>query len=134
MSEEHITKVGRYSVRDTARTLKLSDGAPGISYEEAGRLELRAVATVLSRVDLVGGAELKFARKAMGLRQPELARMLGVTTETVCRWETGSEPFKRQTQLAVLRLVEEVARSGRDALARDLVRAGEQLDLQAEAC
>ena len=68
----------------------------------------------------------------MGLTQTELARNLGVTTETVCRWETGKEEFKRQTQLAVLRLVEEMERTGERAVARP-ARSRTELTLRAKA-
>lgn len=117
MQYEHTTRVGRYTVMDTGHaTEKLSEGTPAITSEELGRLERRAAVTVLSEVDEIDGSELKFARKALGVTQAELARHLGVTMETVCRWETGKEEFKRQTQLAVLRLLEQVERHGENAL------------------
>jgi transcriptional regulator with XRE-family HTH domain len=62
---------------------------------------------------LVGGAELKFARKAMGRKQTELAEHLGVNAETVSRWETGTDPFKRPVQLAILQLLTELKETGR---------------------
>jgi transcriptional regulator with XRE-family HTH domain len=61
---------------------------------------------------LVSGAELKFARKALGLRQTELAEYLGVEPETISRWENNRDPFKRRDQLAVLALLEHVAGGG----------------------
>lgn len=133
MEYEHRTHVGRYTVIDTGlATETLSNGSPGITSEELSRLELRAAITVLSEIEEIAGSELKFARKAMGLKQAELAGHLGVTTETVCRWETGKEEFKRQTRLAVLQLLEEVARNGESALARP-VRADTDLTLRAKA-
>ena len=112
MEYEHTTRVGRYAVVDTAdATETLADGSPGITSEELSRLERRAAMTVLSEVEDIEGSELKFARKAIGLTQAELALKLGVTTETVCRWETGKEDFKRQTRLAVLRILDELDRN-----------------------
>jgi DNA-binding transcriptional regulator YiaG len=115
MAYTHRTKVGRYTAVDDgccgfARTMQ--DGTPILSAEGLSKLERRAVITVLRDVQLVGGPELKFARKALGLRQTELAEHLGVAAETVSRWETGAEPFKRPVQLAVCELVETVERSG----------------------
>jgi putative zinc finger/helix-turn-helix YgiT family protein len=37
-------------------------------------------------------AELKFIRKAAGIRAADLAEWLGVTPETVSHWETGRHP------------------------------------------
>jgi DNA-binding transcriptional regulator YiaG len=133
MQYEHTTRVGRYTVIDTGHaTETLSDGSPGITSEELARLERRAAITVLSSIDEIDGGELKFARKALDLTQAELGRHLGVTTETICRWETGKEEFKRQTQLALLRLLEEVERHGEDAL-RPQPRTHTELTLRAKA-
>ncbi|MEY4551325.1 MAG: Antitoxin component of bacterial toxin-antitoxin system, MqsA [Pseudomonadota bacterium] len=133
MQYEHTTRVGRYTVLDTGHaTEKLFDGSPAITSEELGRLERRAALTVLSEVDAIDGRELKFARKALGLTQAELAQHLGVAMETVCRWETGKEEFKRQTQLAVLRLLEQVERHGEGVL-RTPARTRVELTLRAKA-
>ena len=87
-------------------------GTLGMSSTELGRLELHAAIAVLSEAESIEGDELRFARKAMGLRQPDLAALLDVATETVSRWETGSESIRRQTQLAVLLYLEHTARQG----------------------
>lgn len=79
---------------------------------ELGRLELQAAIAVLSEADSIDGDELRVARKAMGLRQPDLVALLDVATETVSGWETGAEPIARQTQLAVLLYLEHTARHG----------------------
>ncbi|MBN2195014.1 MAG: helix-turn-helix transcriptional regulator [Polyangiaceae bacterium] len=48
----------------------------------------------------------------MGLRQVDLAEHLGVTGETVSRWENDAESFTRAAQLAVLALLCEVEKHG----------------------
>jgi DNA-binding transcriptional regulator YiaG len=115
MTYTHTTKVGCWTVKDggamPARTMK--DGTPVLSAEQLGAYEVRAAITVLSEVELVGGDELRFARKAMGLKQTDLAQHIGVTAETVSRWETGAEAFKRPIQLAVLCMLKEYQQSGR---------------------
>lgn len=114
MTFRHSTKVGRWTVQDekTVPVRTMKDGTPLLSEEQLGVLELRAVITVFASVELVGGAELKFARRTMGLKQTDLAGHLGVTAETVSRWETETDPFKRPIQLALLKLLEEFQRTG----------------------
>ena len=115
MNYVHTTKVGRFTVKDggtTTRYKRSSDGSRILSPEQISSLERRAAIAVLREMELVSGTELKFARKALGLRQPELAEQLGVTEETVTRWENDSETFKRPVQLALLALLEHVEQGG----------------------
>jgi DNA-binding transcriptional regulator YiaG len=113
---KHTTKVGRWTVEDggavAGATRTMKDGTEILSSKQIEVLELRAAITVLTDVELVTGAEIKFARKSMGLRQADLAEHLGVNSETVSRWETDADSFKRPVQLAVLRLLEEFQRTG----------------------
>jgi DNA-binding transcriptional regulator YiaG len=109
------SKVGRRTVYDggtiPARTLK--DGTPVLSADQLSALELRAANTVLRESELISGAELRFVRKALGLRQTELAEHLGVRPETISRWETGAEAIKRAVRLALMTLVERGTRASR---------------------
>jgi DNA-binding XRE family transcriptional regulator len=100
----HTTKVGRYTVRNRCNMVTLSDGTPGLTYEELGRLESRAAKIVLSKVQRVGGQEVRFARKALGLTKAELGDKLGVTQEEVDSWEKDQVVVPRYIQLAVLSL------------------------------
>lgn len=52
--------------------------------------------------------DLKKHRKSLGLTQEKLADYLGITGVHVCRLESGSRPIMRQTELAVLAMVEKV--------------------------
>jgi len=125
---EHTLTVGRYRVVGEYEAVPVDElGTLGMPSTELGRLELQAAIVVLSEADTINGEELRFARKAMGLRQPDLAALLDVATETVSRWETGTEPIRRQTQLAVLLYLEHTAHRGEPAplMARnDTVHAG----------
>ncbi len=113
MKRSHTFRVGRYAITGEYDAVRIEhDDSWGISSQEMGRLELQAAIAVLSQAEAIIGSELKFARKAMGLRQTELAAMLDVTAETISRWENDAEPIRRQTQLAVLLLVEHTARFG----------------------
>ncbi len=114
MKQTHKTKVGRFVVTDNGVlvTDQMSDGSPILSAEMVSMLERRATITVLRDVELVSGEELRFARKVLGLRQTELADQLGVAVETVSRWETGADAFKRPIQLAVCDLLAAVQETG----------------------
>ena len=83
--------------------------------------ERRAAVVVLSEVAEVGGAEIRFARKALGLTQARLAALLEVAPETVSRWETGAETMSRVSRLALLAVVRDprgLARLEKDEPAR----------------
>ena len=106
MAYVHKTKVGRYTITDAGvpHVRKLPDGREVLSSDQIKRLEHRAAITVLESVD-IGGQELRFARKALDISQVELGSLLGVSAETVSRWEQGNENFKRAVQLAVADLL-----------------------------
>jgi len=111
MSYTHTTKVGRFTVTDgglSAPARTLDDGTHVLSYEQVAEFERRAAITVLRDIELVQGEELKFARKALDMSQPELAEYLGVAEATVSKWENNREAFKRPVQLALLGLLEAV--------------------------
>lgn len=116
MKRTHILTVGRFEVRGEYDAVRIEhDGSWGMRSEDLGRLELEAAIAVLTQAGSINGDELKFARKAMDLRQPDLAALLDVTTETVSRWETGNENIRRQTQLAVLLFLEHTLKNGAPA-------------------
>jgi DNA-binding transcriptional regulator YiaG len=51
------------------------------------------------------GKEIGFIRRAVGIRAVDLARLLGVSAETVSHWETGKYPADRATRFAIAGLV-----------------------------
>jgi putative zinc finger/helix-turn-helix YgiT family protein len=53
------------------------------------------------------GDALRHMRKALELRAADLARLLGITPETVSHWETGRAPPTRSAFVAVAAMVEE---------------------------
>jgi DNA-binding transcriptional regulator YiaG len=113
MKQQRTLRVGRFEVTVEYEATRIEhDGSWGISDAEWGRLEIAAACAVLSHAESINGDELKFARKAMGLRQPDLAALLDVAPETVSRWENDKDPIRRQTQLAVLLFLEHTARFG----------------------
>jgi transcriptional regulator with XRE-family HTH domain len=60
-------------------------------------------------------AELKQARKTLGLTQAALAERLGVSANTVARWERGNlEPgYPEMLRLAIASLLREADATGR---------------------
>lgn len=113
---KHTTRVGK---------TKVTDGTVAIQYcEKCNNLDLtsqqltgyerRAAAVVLRDGRNVDGAVLKYARKALGLKQTELASVLQCKPETLSRWETGSSTMPRAEQLALAGLLEQVERTGID--------------------
>lgn len=109
----HTLKVGRYEVTGEFEAVPINEeGELGMPSTEWQRLELEAAIQVLSQPELINGDELRFARKAMGLTQPTLGSLLDVSVGTLSRWENGSEPIQRQTQLAVLLFIEHTLRTG----------------------
>ena len=64
--------IGRYQIVDpTVQYEQLSDGSQGISFEELGRLEARALLTLLQRGLPLGQAELICAAKILGLKKED---------------------------------------------------------------
>jgi DNA-binding transcriptional regulator YiaG len=100
------TKVGRYTVEDaTQRVLVCSNGHAELDLDQLAQYQRRASVVVLAEAETIGGAEIKVARKALGLTQARLAGLLGVRQETVSRWETDQDPFGRTARLALLAIV-----------------------------
>lgn len=64
-------------------------------------MQRRAAMTVLRDLPSIRGGALRYARKAAGLRQVDLARLLDVTPETISRYETGDDAVPRAIQVAM---------------------------------
>ena len=93
-------------------------GACGEDYVMAPdlqRFELLTART-LAEAGQSSGAAFKFMRKAMGLKATDLAVLLGVTAETISRWENDKHAPDRST-LAVMAylLADKLAGSTRTA-------------------
>lgn len=104
----HEVSVGGHKVQNGGQMApKCVDcGEQYISADDLGRLELVAVQLVLfERPNKVNGAVVRYARKAMGLRQADLARLLGVRAETISEWEAKTDPVSVATALALHDLV-----------------------------
>src|SRR5262245_61115730 len=94
----------------TATVRGLQCGACGETYTEGSdgeRFDL-AVANALMSAEPTGEA-FRFLRKMAGLRAADLAPLLGVTGDTISRWETGKRPVDRVAFALVGLLVQDQA-------------------------
>ena len=57
--------------------------------------------TVLRDLPSIRGEALRYARKAAGLRQVDLARLLDIAPETISRYETSNDAVPRAVQVAM---------------------------------
>ena len=109
----HVTWVGSHKVEDSTRmVLQDSDGNAELTYDELIGYERRAARLVLQDVKAVDGAVLKFARKALDLRQEDLAQVLDYNPSEISRFETDNRPIPRTVQFAVADLLCRVEMEG----------------------
>ncbi len=95
---EHVTKIAGFTVTDgTGHVLVCEQcGEPSIGAVELAGYERRAAQQILMGAEKpVSGAVLKYARKALGLKQKEMAALLGTNEQQVSRWENEPEADRR---------------------------------------
>ncbi len=66
-------------------------------FPQIHRLHQRIAKDLVAKQSPLTGEEFRFLRKAMGLSAKELARLLGVTTVTISRWENNKEKVGSQS-------------------------------------
>ena len=64
---------------------------------QVNRLHQRIAEDLIGKQSPLTGEEFRFLRKAMGVSAKELARLLGVTTVTISRWENNKEKVGAQS-------------------------------------
>jgi DNA-binding transcriptional regulator YiaG len=103
----HETQVGRRTVVDTSAMAEQCDhcGAVDLSEAQLAIFELRAARIVLLQAKQVGGSELRFARKALGMRQADLAKALGSNVQQLSRYE-NDDSIGMWLRLAVVALID----------------------------
>jgi putative zinc finger/helix-turn-helix YgiT family protein len=94
--DDEVTVAGRRFQAKLAATLCSSCGAMYVEGLVLERFEL-TVAQALANAGERSGEALKFMRKALGYSGRELAQLLGVTLESVSRWETGKHAVDADT-------------------------------------
>jgi DNA-binding transcriptional regulator YiaG len=101
---DHVENVGKVKVRDTTAFALVCDecGDYDLAANDLAAYQRRAAAIVLRDGRFVKGAVVRYARKALGLRQVDLAVLLHKSAENISRWETGDIEIPRAEQLAVM--------------------------------
>lgn len=109
---DHTITIGGVDVTDRTVMTLVCDRCGEALISAAQRLgyERRAAALILSDGRKVNPEVLRAARKALGLKQTELADLLEMNVSTVSRWESGAIPAQRPVQLALAGLLTDVER------------------------
>jgi DNA-binding XRE family transcriptional regulator len=112
----HRETFGPFVVLDDSTTAPTCQacGRSFIDLAAKQALELRAAQAVLQQVLHVPGVVLRGVRKALGLKQSELAELLDVRAETISRYESDEAPLPRAVQLAVADICARVERAHGD--------------------
>jgi DNA-binding transcriptional regulator YiaG len=103
------TRVGDYVIvdRSVRRPVCAACGTFTIPAATLENVELRAALVAFTEAPRVTGSMIRFARKALGMKQGDLAQRIGTTVESVSRWEREERPMETWVPLAVLGLVRE---------------------------
>jgi DNA-binding transcriptional regulator YiaG len=80
-----------------------NNGASGVIIPDLAGLEAAMAVARISDEFKLNGQEIRFLRRAIGIKAVELAKFLDVTPETVSRWENGREPISTNAE-RVLRM------------------------------
>lgn len=67
------------------------DGMAAVIVPDLQGLEAAVAVARATVSDKLSGKEIRFLRKAIGMKEGELARFLDVAAETISRWENGRE-------------------------------------------
>lgn len=100
---EHNQMVGRWKVADRSGMAPQCNECkePQLTLDDLEGYQLRAVKTAMCDGH-VEGEVIRYARKALGLTQKELAAILGYAHETVSRWENNKEELPRSASQALI--------------------------------
>lgn len=129
MAQRLVRATAEYEAKVAGYTFEVAEPATrcqacGESYVSAAdaRRTALAIAAKLAELGEASGAAVRHMRKALGLKAVELAALLGLTPETVSRWETGAVPVDGFAFVVLGDLVEERV-TGRAATTEARLRA-----------
>jgi ribosome-binding protein aMBF1 (putative translation factor) len=128
----HITKIGGFTVTDE------TGGAPTcgrcgevvLSSKQLAGYERRAAFEILTAAEKpVSGAVLKYARKALGLRQKDLAPLIGSDEFQLSRWE-NADAIDKQLRLAMAALLNIAERGDAGGVGQVGATPGHKLEIR----
>jgi len=101
------TQVGPHLVMNTTVPHERcpSCGYYELDAEAAELIEVQAAIVVMSEATEPSPKAARIARKVMGMSQASLAQELGLTQETISRYETGALPIVPEYRLALAGLL-----------------------------
>ncbi len=77
-------------------------GEDDLSLDQLVKLQQQAAITALKDMPKIDGKTFRGIRKVLGVTQAQLAAFLGVASETVSRWESGTLEVSRPAQVGLL--------------------------------
>lgn len=77
------------------------DGDKGVAIKELDQLHNAIGYSLVKEKKALNGRELRFLRKEMNMRQADLARLLGLSSQQVARWEKGTSEISGPADLLV---------------------------------
>jgi putative zinc finger/helix-turn-helix YgiT family protein len=107
-SYEHVESVAGVKVKDATGFLPQCQkcGEVELDTRQLAGYQRRAAAVVLRDAKTLPGGAVKYARKALGLSQVDLATLLGIEPETLSRYETERLPIPSASRLAIVALLD----------------------------
>lgn len=68
-------------------------------------IDLPSLVSELRAAQLPSAADRKRIREAAAISQREIARVIGVAPQSICRWESGPAPRRRRDAIAYAELL-----------------------------
>ena len=102
----HVERVGEYTITINAGAAMTCANCCAVELPmgQLRAFEVRSALTVLLERPISGGV-LKYARKAIGLRQVDLACLIGHESSTISKWETGAAEIPEHVRMSMIGLL-----------------------------
>jgi transcriptional regulator with XRE-family HTH domain len=104
----HVTVIDGHEVGDSSQLISRCNacGHFRLTIGDVERYERRAAALVLRSLERASGPAARYARRALGVTQEQLAQLIGYASETISRVENGHLDVERSYQLSLVALLD----------------------------